>query len=166
MTTKALVKASLYVVVAALAVNAARLATSHMRAQSVAVVPPGVTVTPYTATLTETVVARNGRRLNAPVQVLALRSDGEMLMQLGDGPAAVRHVRFASGVSAQVSDKLRARSTTRKAIEDSWIRDPRTNCARSMSGRPASQDESTPTIEQMAGYRAARISSDDRKTTS
>jgi hypothetical protein len=146
-----------YVIVAGLAINAGRLVTSRMRAQSVAVVPADAAVVPYTVTLTETVVTRDGRRLNAPAQTLALRSDGAAVIQLGDGRTAVRHVRLPSGVNAQVSDALRAKSTTRKPIQDSWIRAPRTNCARSLTGQVASQGEGAPTIEQMAGYRTARI---------
>src|SRR5262245_35267645 len=105
-----ILKGAVYVVIAALAFNVVRIATSGMRAQSIAVVPAGAVVAPYTATLTETVLARDGRRMTAPAQTLALRSDGAAVMQIGDGKTSVRYVRFPSGIFAQVSDTLRAKS--------------------------------------------------------
>jgi hypothetical protein len=151
-------KSIVYLVMATLAINAVRIATSSMRAQSISVVPAGAVVAPYTATFTERVQARDGRRISAPAQTLALRSDGAAVMQLGNGKTSVRYVRFPSGIFAQVSDALRAKSTTQKQIQDSWIRDPRTNCTHSLVGKIASQGEGNPSLEQVAGYRTARIS--------
>lgn len=156
MTMNRGVKGALYVAIAALAVNAVRLA---IKVEAQSVVPVGTRVVPYTATLTETVINSNGSRLVAPSQTWAVRSDGASVLKIGDGAIATRRLRFPSGLLAEVSDARRARSTTYKPVQGSWILDPRQNCAKTLSGVSTVPNPSV-TLEQTSGYRTARISSD------
>lgn len=154
---KRVIRRGLYVGAAVLAINAIRLTIPLVRAQSISPVPSGVAVVPYTVALTETVVSPDGRRMAAPAQTQAIRSDGARLIKNGEGDKSSRHLLFPSGIEVEVSDFLQAKSTTQKPVQGSWLLDPKADCARTVLGAVAYGDGSMTTLESVAGYRAAKI---------
>lgn len=152
----------LYVGIVVLAANAIRLAPRAFSQQNGAVIPPGATVVPYTVTLTETLVSPAGVRSAAPSQTYAVRSDGTTVMRLGDGTKSSRQIRSPFGIEVQLSDALRAKSTMAIPTTESWFRDPRTNCTRTLNGGVPREGESAPIVEQIAGYRTVRMTTGSR----
>jgi hypothetical protein len=153
-----LLRRALYTVVVLLALNAVRMAMPNLRALPVSAAQARADVVPYTVTLRETVVSSSGRRLAAPVQTLAVRSDGATVLRIGDGDKSTRHIRFPSGITVEVSDALRARSTIYRPGKSS-IRAPRENCTKTVDGEVAREGQSDATLAHVSGYRAVRITS-------
>lgn len=143
----------LFVTIVVLAVNVARLALPSIRAQS-------ITVVPYTVVLAETIVAPDGRRLPGPHQMWAVRSDGAVVLKFGSAGTGSRQIRFASGVKVSTNDKRRAKSSVQTPLDDSWVRDPREKCVRTITGFQRS-DESASGEEILNGYRTVEVAQFD-----
>lgn len=143
----------LYVVVAILAVNAVRLAIPKARAQVASIVP-------YTVVLAETMTGPTGQRKPGPLQTWAGRSDGSIAVRMDLPSSGNREIHFASGMHVLLNDVARVKSTTQRAIEYSWARDLRENCATRITGLPLKRS-GEPVVEHVGGYQVARIKHTD-----
>lgn len=143
----------LFVTIVVLAVNVARLALPRIRAQS-------ITVVPYTVVLAETIVAPDGRRLPGPHQMWAVRSDGAVVLKFGSAGTGSRQIRFASGIKVSTNDKRRAKSSVQTPLDDSWVRDPREKCVKTITGFQRS-DESASGEVIVNGYRTVQVTQFD-----
>jgi hypothetical protein len=95
----------LYIGTIVLVVNVVRLIAPRIRAQMRVVVP-------YTVVLAETMIGPNGTRSAGPHQTWAARSDGSVVVVMGEADHAGRQIRFGFDVHVIVNDSSRAKSST------------------------------------------------------
>lgn len=121
-------------------------------------------LTPYTVTLKETVLSRDGIAKVASYVTYAVRSDGSCYRRLvhTEGTSGtVLHM--ASGYRIMLDEARGLKSTIfkRSVNPARWHRDPRSGCTASLSGQPISSvPETVLGSETVAGYRAVKTSSE------
>jgi len=156
-TIRPTVKTALYLSLAVLAVNAARMGVGQVRAQAGAsALSSGAAPVPHTVVLSEVIVGKTGRRTSGPNQTWAVRADGAFAFQIVEGGATTRQITFPDGTRIDVNDSQRTKSTVRKALDQHWLKDPAQNCV-SAPHRATSATQPPPVIETVQGHRAAKI---------
>lgn len=155
-----IIRIAVFVGLAALAINAARMTISQAEAQAqpVTALPSGSAVTPYTVILAETVTGKSRQRVG-PGQTWAQRRDGAIAYKISEGILASRNVVLPDGTRIELNDALKAKSTIVVPHDTPWLRDPIHSCAR----LPHHADPNAPsttgvtTFETLKGHRAAKI---------
>jgi hypothetical protein len=151
---RALVVAVLYGVAATLALAAAlRLQGSTAKADN-------LIATPYTVTLQEVVVHKDGRERTGSRYTRAVRADGSIAQKLGVEGSGSRVINLAVGQEIRTHDQRLKKSTVHiAAYAAEWHRSPSSNCIDHLGGeRATARGESVQAVEDLGGYRAVRVS--------
>ena len=138
-------RVSLYLVAATLAINAVWLAATPAKVQ---VGPESA----FTTVLQETVTGPSGTARKGSTQLRAVRSDGSTVLKLGSAETGSRLIWFSSGIEVMTNDRLRLKSTMRKP-DGAPHRDSGGGCM-----EPHVLNEKLLAKETIAGYQTAKVS--------
>lgn len=147
------VRVSVYVAAAALAINAVWLTSRSARAVRAQVLP----AVSYTLVLHETVTGPSGTARSGSLQTRAVRSDGATVLRLGSAEDGSRLIWLPSGIQIMTDDRSHAKSTMRRLENpNGWYRNRQTGCIATDASHESVLGEET-----VDRYRAVKIS---RKT--